>query len=315
MNADVLLLVEKCSHCLSFYAIDSGERVASVALPDFPHEFVVDPQQRYAYVGHYGVESSGHPGAGGTQIFQIDIAARAHLRSIDLAPFNRLHGVQMDAQGRLYALSEDRAQLVVLDQPASDTAPRRAVATGGIKSHLFALSRDGQTAYAMNLLSHTVTRIRPHDATCAPLACAPGEKPEGCALSADEKTLYVSCRTSNTLCAIDTASMQLKHSAPARADPTRIYPWRDGNLLVTNYGARSLSLVDAESLRELAQIPIPLAARPIALSFHPRLPLAFVSQDQDRLGYLDMQTLRFERWISTLREPDVSCVVSAAAQD
>ena len=49
------------------------------------------------------------------QIFQIDIAARSLVRTIDIAPFNRLHGMQIDDQDRLYALSEDRAQLVVID--------------------------------------------------------------------------------------------------------------------------------------------------------------------------------------------------------
>lgn len=307
MTQEILLLVEKCSHCFSYYDIGTGERLHSIALEEFPHEFVVDAAKRSAYVGHYGVETSGHLGHGGTRIFQIDIAARKLARTIDIAPFNRLHGMQMDEQGRLYALSEDRAQLVVLDHPETDTAPRRAVPTGGIKSHLFALTRDGQTAYVMNLLSHTVTKIRPHDATVAPVACAPGEKPEGYALSADEKTLYVTNRWSNTLAAIDTATMKVLREAPSREDATRLYLYRDGRLVVTNYGERSLSVVDPASLRELARIP--MEARPIALSFHPARPLAFVSQDNDRLGYFDMETLTFERFIGTQREPDVSCAV------
>jgi DNA-binding beta-propeller fold protein YncE len=308
MTQDVLLLVEKCSHCFSYYDIDSGERLFSLGLPDYPHEFVVDSHNRYAYIGHYGVETSGHLGAGGTRIFQVDIAARTLERTIDIAPFNRLHGMQMDAHDRLFALSEDRAQLVVLDQPATDTAPRRAVPTGGIKSHLFALTRDGQTAFVMNLLSHTVTRIKPFDATVAPVACSPGEKPEGYALSEDEQTLYVTCRWSNTLCAIDTATMQVKYQAPSRDDATRLYLYRDGRLVVTNYGARSLSVVDPATLRELAHIQ--MDARAIALSFHPTRPLAFVSQDNDKLGYFNMDTLQFDRWIPTQREPDVSRVVS-----
>lgn len=306
MSSDILLLVEKCSHCFSYYDLDSGERLHSIALPEFPHEFVVDAAQRYAYVGHYGVETSGHLGAGGTSIFQIDLHERRLARSIDIAPFNRLHGMQIDAQGRLYALSEDRAQLAVLEQPATDTAPRRAVSTGGIKSHLFALSRDGQTAYAMNLLSHTVTKIKPYDASFAPVACSPGDKPEGCALSADEKTLYVSCRWSNTLAAIDTDTMQVLRKASSRADATRLYLCRDGRLLVTNYGERSISVVDPQSLREIVHIP--MQARAIALSLHPSQPLAFVSQDDDRLGYLNLDTLQFERFIATQREPDVSKV-------
>jgi YVTN family beta-propeller protein len=307
MTQEILLLVEKCSHCFSYYDVASGERLHSIQLEEFPHEFVVDAAKRFAYVGHYGVETSGHLGHGGTRIFQIDLAARKLARTIDIAPFNRLHGMQMDEQGRLYALSEDRAQLVVLDHPETDSAPRRAVLAGGIKSHLFALTRDGQTAYVMNLLSHTVTKVRPHDATAAPVSCSPGEKPEGCALSADEKTLYVTNRWSNTLAAIDTASMTVLREAPSREDPTRLYLYRDGRLVVTNYGERSLSVVDAASLEELARIP--MEARPIALSFHPTRPLAFVSQDNDKLGYFNMETLAFERFIATRREPDVSCVV------
>lgn len=307
MTRDILLLVEKCSHCFSYYDIESGERRHSIALEQFPHEFVVDAAKRYAYVGHYGVETSGHPGHGGTRIFQIDIAERRLARTIDIAPFNRLHGMQMDQQGRLYALSEERAQLVVLDRPETDTAPRRAVPTGGIKSHLFALTRDGQTAYVMNLLSHTVTKIRPHDSTAAPVPCSPGEKPEGYALSADERTLYVTNRWSNTLAAIDTATMNVLREAPSREDPTRLYLYRDGRLVVTNYGECSLSVFDPASLRELARIP--MEARPIALSFHPERPLAFVSQDNDQLGYFDMETLAFDRFIGTQREPDVSCAV------
>ena len=300
MTREILLLVEKCSHCFSYYDIASGERLHSIALDEFPHEFVVDAARRFAYVGHYGVETSGHPGHGGTRIFQIDIAARRLARTIDIAPFNRLHGMQMDQEGRLYALSEDRAQLVVLDQPATDTAPQRAVPTGGIKSHLFAL-------YVMNLLSHTVTRVRPHDATVAPVPCSPGQKPEGHALSADERTLYVTNRWSNTLAAIDTATMKVLREAPSREDATRLYLYRDGRLVVTNYGARSLSVVDPSTLEEMACIP--MEARAIALSFHPSRPLAFVSQDNDRVGYFNMDTLAFERFIGTQREPDVSCAV------
>ena len=307
MKREILLLVEKCSHCFSYYDIETGERLHSIPLEDFPHEFVMDAQQRFAYVGHYGVETSGHLGVGGTKIFQIDIAARTLVRSIDIAPFNRLHGMQMDAEERLYALSEDRAQLVVLEHPATDTAPRRAVPTGGIKSHLFALTRDGCTAYSMNLLSHTVTKIRPYDATFTPMACAPGEKPEGYALSADEQTLYVTCRWSNTVCAIDTATMRVTRCAPARDDATRLYLYRDGRLVVTNYGDRSLSIVDPATLKELAHIP--MEARAIALSFHPTRPLAFVSQDNDKVGYFNLVTLQFERFIATQREPDVSRVI------
>lgn len=307
MTKETLLLVEKCSHAFSFYDPQTGERQHSIALPDFPHEFVTDASNRYAYVGHYGVENSGIPGPGGHSIFQIDLRSRQLVRSIDLSPFNRIHGVQMDEQDRLYVLSEEKATLLVLDQPATDDAPRRAVSSGGLKSHLFALTRDGQTAYCMNLLSHTVARVKPWDPTAAPVLCHPGQKPEGYALSQDEKTLYVTNRWSNTLAAIDTATMKVLREAPSRHDATRMYLYRDGRMVVTNYGERSLSIVDPISLRELLHVPT--GARAIALSYHPRRPIAYVSLDDDRVGVLDLDEGKFERYIATQREPDVSKVV------
>lgn len=307
MSRDTLLLVEKCSHCFSWYDIESGERLRSLKLPEFPHEFVTDLAQRHAYVGHYGVETSGHAGPGGHSIFQIDIRSAQLVRSIDLSPFNRLHGLQIDAQDRLYALSEEKATLLVIERPATDSAPARAVPSGGIKSHLFALTRDGGTAYCMNLLSHTVTKVRPWDPLFQPVACHPGQKPEGYCLSEDERTLYVSNRWSNTLAAIDTATMAVRTSAPSREDVTRIYRAHDGRLFTSNYGDRSLSTVDPATLAETGYLP--LGARAIALSFHPTRPWAFVSLDDDRVAVLDTERLRVVRFFATQREPDVSKVV------
>jgi len=90
MARETLLLVEKCSHCFSWYDIESGERLRSLQLPDFPHEFVTDAAEQYAYVGHYGVETSGHIGEGGHSLLQIDIRSAKLVRSIDLSPFNRI---------------------------------------------------------------------------------------------------------------------------------------------------------------------------------------------------------------------------------
>ena len=308
MSTETLLLVEKCSHAFSFYNLQTGQRETSVALPDYPHEFVVDSQQRYAYVGHYGVEHSGINGPGGNRVFQIDLQQRRLVREIDLGHYNRLHGMQMDAHDRLYVLSEEKSTLLVLPEPQTDTAPSRAVSSGGLKSHLFALSRDGETAYCMNLLSHTVAKVRPWDPLHTPVLCSPGLKPEGYALSHDEKTLFVTNRISQTLSAIDTQTMQVRLTVPSRLDPTRLYLHRDGQrLLVTNYGERSLSVVDPITLKERAHVLT--GGRAIALSYHPTQPLAYVSLDDDRVGIFSLDTCVFVGYIATQREPDVSKVV------
>ena len=101
--------------------------------------------------------------------------------------------------------------------------------------------------------------------------------------------------------------MTVRHSAPSRDDVTRIYRTRDGRLFTSNYGDRSLSVVDPVTLAETGYLK--MEARAIALSFHPTLPLAFISQDDDRVMVLDTDRFQVLRFIHTQREPDVSTVV------
>ena len=82
MSQEILLLVQKCAHTFSFYDVQSGDAIKHIRLPDFPHEFVVDSQNRFAYVGHYGIETSSHEGEGGCSVFVIDLEKAEHVLSL-----------------------------------------------------------------------------------------------------------------------------------------------------------------------------------------------------------------------------------------
>lgn len=58
------MLVEKSSHCLSFYDRETMQRLASIDLPQFSHEFAVSAGRTHAYVGHYGLRTSADHGDG-----------------------------------------------------------------------------------------------------------------------------------------------------------------------------------------------------------------------------------------------------------
>ncbi|HSV82177.1 MAG TPA: YncE family protein [Ramlibacter sp.] len=306
---DLLLLVQKCAHTFSFHDLDSGVALKHIVLPNFPHEFTVDPARRFAYVGIFGIETAWTRGDDGDhRVAVIDLHRREHARTLDLWPFRRPHGMGCDAQGRLYAMSEADDTLLVFDHPESQDVPNMAVPSGGIKTHLVTLTADAEWAYGVHLLSNTVTRFHPRNPTVAPRAVLPGPRPEGNALSADERTLYVANRGDDTLVEIDTATMTVGRRVKTRRDPNRIY--RHGNLLLlTNSGERSLSVYDATSLVEQECVELP--ANPTALSFHPSKPLAYVSFQDDRVRVLDLQRWTFVREIATLREPDASFVLTA----
>lgn len=306
MSQEILLLVQKCAHTFSFYDVASGEAIKHIRLPDFPHEFVVDSQNRFAYVGHYGIETSSHKGEGGCSVFVIDLEKGEHVRTLDIWPYFRPHGLAMDQQDRLYVLSEGHSTLLIFDQPHLRDVPDRAIPSGGYKSHLVALTRDGETGFALNLLSNTVTRLKPQDPTIAPLPIQPGSQPEGNCFSQDERMLYVTTRGDNSIVAIDVESLQVVHRGRTGTDPTRIYRDRQDRLFVTNYGEQSISVFNAD-LQEIRRIELDSAA--IAMSLHPTRNLAFVTLKDQRVGMLNLDNWTFERYFETLLEPDVSQVI------
>ncbi|TWE10856.1 YVTN family beta-propeller protein [Pseudomonas sp. AG1028] len=306
MSQEVLLLVQKCAHTFSFYDVQSGDAIKHIRLPEFPHEFVVDSQNRFAYVGHYGIETSSHEGEGGCSVFVIDLEKAEHVRTLSIWPFRRPHGLAMDDQDRLYVLSEGNSTLLIFDQPHLKDTPDRAIPSGGYKSHLVALTRSGETAFALNLLSNTITRLKPQDPTIAPLPVQPGSMPEGNCFSADERTLYVATRGDDSIVAVDVETLQVTRRGRTGADPTRIYRDRQGRLFVTNYAEHSISVFNAD-LEEIHRIELDTHA--IAMSLHPTRDLAFVTLKDQRVGMLDLDTFTFQRYFHTLLEPDVCQVI------
>ncbi len=309
-SQQTLLLVQKCAHTFSFYDLASGQAEKHIVLPNFPHEFTVDPVRRRAYVGHYGIETASHLGdVGGHSVFVIDLDKREHVATLNIWPYYRPHGLTVDAEGRLFVMSEGHNTLLRFSDPVNRHVPDLAVSSGGYKTHLFALTKDAQTAYALNLLSNTVTKIKPNDPTFAPVAMVPGPVPEGNVLSADESLLYVANRGDDTIVAVDTATMQVVASGKTRRDPNRVYRFcgADGQdlLLTTNSGEHSLSVFGTD-LQEQRCFKLP--SNPLALSFHPTDRAVYISFQDETVRRLNLDSFTFEQEIKTLREPDSSYV-------
>lgn len=306
-TTDVLAVVEKADRRLAFFDAGSGRRLSDVVLGDFPHELVADADRRFAYVGHYGVEVSAAIGQGGSAVFVVDLRLRTLVRTIDISPFNRVHGVGMDGKGRLYALSEEKATLLGFDAPATATAPSRAVSAGGIKTHLFSVTRSGDRAYVTGLLSHTVSLVRPHDASVAPVVITPGQLPESSCLSHDERTLYVGARRTPAVVAIDAHSMRVKDELKVDGDPLRVYPVSDDRLLVTDLANKKISLIST-GFRPIWTTSLP--GQPSAASLHPTKPIAYVSLvDTQQVVTLELGKGQITGSFATLRQPDASVLV------
>ena len=303
-----MMLVEKCSHCISWYNIDTGAQQGRLALPDYPHEFVVDADLKYAYVGHYGVQNSGIEGLAGRSVLVIDIEKQEIAHTYDLGDHARPHGIDLDESGRLYVLSEYSAHLLVKENPrAFDQGWDYITPTGGRKSHLFALQGDGQRAYSMNLDSGDVTVFNPYD-TATPISIKTGEKPEGRCLRESAGILYTSQRISNTVAIIDTNTLQVTRTFPTPNDPCRVYYDSKRNRLVTmNHSGGSFSVFDEQTGQMLHEQKTP--ANPLALCIDEAQDFAYIAIDCQQVQRFNLDSFEVVQTFDTGKEPDVMVIL------
>ena len=103
--SEISILNQKLAHSLSYYDIDTGRELHRTRFSDYRHECAVDSKNGYASIGPYGIETHMQQSEGGNEIFVVDIAEAKHVRTLSVWPFRRVHGLVVDEQDRLYALS------------------------------------------------------------------------------------------------------------------------------------------------------------------------------------------------------------------
>ncbi len=317
MTKEVLLIVEKASHRFRYYDMQTKQVLREIPLSDFPHEFVVSPDEKYAYIGVYGVINSACTKQGDCQVYVLDIANGKIVNTLQVAdakhgPMYRPHGVQVDAKGGLYVLSESGNRLFYKQDPLSGTRFDTSVPTGGMKGHLFALTKDGNRAFVSNLVSGDVTAINPHDENIPPTKVQTGEKPEGRCLSPDEKTLFITNRGDDTISVIDVETMTLKFNFGTPADPTRaFYDTKRDTLMVVSYLGMTLSIykpTDGALVHTMQ-----FQSNPTAFSFMEDNNKIIVPFMDKKIRIFDMQTYAQVDEIDSGEEPDVTYVMNKSA--
>ncbi len=317
MENEVLLIVEKASHRFRYYDMHTKQVLKEIPLSDFPHEFTVSPCETYAYIGAYGVINSGSTDQGNCEVYVLDITTGDIINTLCVAdgthgPCYRPHGVEVDAYGGLYVLSESADRLFYKKDPTQDTTFDTSVPTGGTKGHLFALTKDGTRAFVSNLASGNVTAIDPHDSSIIPIAVETGVKPEGRCLSPDEKTLFITNRGDNTISVIDVETLQLKFSFPTPEDPTRVfYDAKRDRLMVINYLGMTMSIYNPHNGDVIHTFEF--ASHPTALSFMDNGNKVIVPFMDQKIRIYDIDSHAQVDTINAGEEPDVTYVVKKSA--
>ncbi|HEU4829560.1 MAG TPA: YncE family protein [Gemmatimonadales bacterium] len=143
------------------------------------------------------------------------------------------------------------------------------------------------------------------DTAAASIAGSDACAPTFVSVAPDDRTLYVACNTGNTLQVWDAATLEQTREVAVGKGAYNVEASPDGRyVLVTNKKDRSVSLVDARSLEEIARIP---TTKPVVhgIAWSPDGRYAYISQESVGAdpGAVDMIDIAARRVVATVPLP------------
>ncbi len=291
------VVVEKIAGSVGFYSA-SGERMAGVELGGHPHEIVLSPDRRYAYVSDNGILWMTDPGQGGNTISIIDLAARELAGRISLGKYRRPHGMDLDpASGRMVVTVENPDGLLLIDATAK--ALLRYYDVKGSDPHMVIFGPRAEWAYVSNTASGTVAAV--HLDSGKVKLIPTDARPQGAVRSHDGKLLYVTNSDGNSISVIDTAKQERAGVIATGKGPGRIVLTPDGKTLVYNLQAGEAVGFASVDTRRQTQV-IPIGGRPLSLTMSPGGRFVYAGiQDQDRICEISVGKRKVVREIRTPR--------------
>jgi len=291
----IFLVANKHDDTLCFIDPRTLEIVQTIATGPNPHEIVVTPDQRFAYLSNYAPP--------GNTISVIDLVQRKHIAQIPTGKFTRVHGTAMAPDGtNAYFTAGQTGFVVEVDTRTNQVI--RGIPTCGKVSHMVLVSGDGKRLYTANIESRNVSVIdRASGALIAQVPC--GEGCEGMAVTPDGKHLWAANQTGGTITIIDLATHEAVETFACPGMPVRIRFTDDGRLALVPSWEKDgqLIVIDTATLRESKRIKV--GGYAIGVEIAPDGRRAFVGcEHADGVHVIDMTTLAVEKVIKTGNGPD-----------
>ena len=291
--AETLLVGNKGEDTLSVIALGSGAELARLPTGRMPHEIAISPDGKQAAVVAYG----------GTTIDIFDVAKRTKLRTIDLSPNQRPHGLLWLSDGRLVATAEGSESVAVVAPDGKLTS----IATGPKGTHMIAVAPDGRTAYTANIGSGTVSVIDLKDGKKL-RDLTIGGKPEGLALTKGGRELWVGDLDAPRVSIWNTATDEKITELPVDPVAIRVLASPDGKLVATsNIASGTISLFDAETRALLNTITVSgdAAKGQVTLLFSADSKRLYAAETgHDKIAEIDVASGEVLRRIATGKQGD-----------
>ncbi|MBI3680288.1 MAG: hypothetical protein HY235_07810 [Acidobacteria bacterium] len=294
-SARFLAVVEKIAGKVGFYDA-SGVRVAEAKVGTHPHEIVLSPDRRYAYVSDNGILWMTEPGEGGNTISILDLETRQKAGVISLGNYRRPHGMDVDpGTGRIVSTIENPDGLLLID-PAQRKVIRKYDVQGE-DPHMVLLDAKAEYAYVSNTATHTLAAVHLESGKVKLIPV--DKRPQGATLSTDGRLLYLTCSDGNSIVIIDTEKKERIGSIATGKGPGRVVLAPDGKTLVYNLQpGEAAGFADIASRKETSTIP--LGGRPLSLTMSPDGQYAYAGiQDQDKVIVISVAERKIVQTIAT----------------
>lgn len=308
-----LLVVTKQSHVLSIVDGSTLKVSAQVPIGEDPHEVVVLPDNRTAYVSHFG--------EGTLRSFAVvDLVGAEALPEIDIAPLQGPHGFAL--RGSTLWFTADKSKAIA----AYDLKTGRVVSvlgTGGDRTHMIWANADATKIVASNAMGGTMSifdaridapMIVPGSPPAPAAYTAPGYKhtvvptgraAEGFAVSPDAKEVWVG-DADGRITIIDLVTDAVRERFDAGTiGANRLAYTPDGKfVVVTQKRGKDLVVIDATTHAVAYRIPIEENGAS-GIQMQPDGRRAFIACPRDHyVAVVDLKKMRMIARIEAGREPD-----------
>jgi YVTN family beta-propeller protein len=233
----VLLVLNKDDRSVMFIDDESGEMVALLTVGLNPHEAVLSPDGRVAYVSN----------AGDNTVSVLDVGSRHEVTRLKDEHWRFPHGLEITHDGRYLwvAATQSHGVWIFEREPNNPEWHElvKVVPTQHRMSHMVHLSPDGGRAYVPNIAAGVVTVFDTKQMEVInQIRVGPG--PEGVAVHPLEGTLYVANQNDDTLHVIDERDYQRRYELQVGSTPVRAAFTHDGELcLISNRLSHDVSVI------------------------------------------------------------------------
>jgi YVTN family beta-propeller protein len=301
-----LLVLAKRDRTLAIVDPATLKVVGRVPAGPDPHEVIVSPDGKTAYMSNYG-------GGAYNTISVADLTAQKSLPAIDLGPLHGPHGLWF-AGGKLYFTAESNKVIGRYDPSAGKID--WILGTGQDRTHMIMVASNLDRIFTTNVSSGTVSII---DKVIRPGGPAAGSRPpdweqtviavgrgsEGFDITPDGKELWTGNAQDGTISIIDIAGKKVIETLDAKVrGANRLKFTLDGKrAFVSSLGGADLAVFDVRSRQDVKRIKLGQGAAGILMQ--PDGARVYVACSPDNyVAVIDLTTLEVVGRIDAGQDPD-----------